>query len=258
MGMEYRQFVVPDDRSIRPEPQKVVQLIAALIDASYIPQSARLYLGEGQLQPQKILVPAEPPKTLLDRMRRSLNRNLAKPRTVYRDQGSILPLPVPNDGAGLLDRPEVLIKWDNLNGCASAFGGAANGGIETLTLKLSDDFVSELFEEEEIPGCHLPICSCGLALTYTMSYDSLRVRQYCLGCGARFRPNDEIFPPEHEIGGGPEGIPGGALHRFCIKIYAGKYIHRNNPNFRNQASPEFMELCRKVLDMELRQFFLQN
>lgn len=227
MGTEYKLFVVPRDRTWRPDAAALIRLLDVLREERWLPRDEQLDVGDDALAEEE-------------------ERDFSPPTAfVYvEDQESTLPLGV--DPAWVEERSagELTLMWNvdeyahiDLRYPFTRRDRPYN--FCEISIHLTQDYVFEpehtLFHafqpprrprffgwfqrkpaEPVFPG--IP-CACGARLDYTrpkwgwVSYE--RIRRHCESCGAPFDPTG--LPATVQDGYGHTAkIPGGCTYRFAL------------------------------------------
>jgi hypothetical protein len=284
MGIHYAHCIIPRDRTVRPEPGRIVALIEAWIERGFVVRpekgqaqgpressrrksetGARFKTGPLFEEALKRQQAPEPPRSFLARL---LGKSQKPPRP---DLWMPLSLPPVGDSLRALAYPSTLIEWDSnpsatypMQTVTEPLARGEEGLLHQLIIELSDDFANP--HTDVIGGAAKqvnPICKCGCDLEYEDALGWLateKIRRICPACGLSFRPQDHIAEIVNGITGVRSPQPGGLCNRFSIIIDFDKEWPRNmrgadgNNLIEPKVTPYFLKTCSDVLGIELNEF----
>ena len=214
MGVEYRQVLVPRDNTVRPDPDTLRRLLAALRANAFISDGLTIRTAEAEDEAtiSNLSLRADGELILIWRVEDHLAEKLNYPLT-----------------------PE--FKADGF------------GGYYDFELLLSDDFVAE---DGELIDPISTVCVCGHDLAYEPDEDIFyagRIRRVCPICVTAYRPQDHETIIRDGFTGEESAIAGGLTYRFAISINCGKCWDQNatkNP----AADQSLLALCEEVVGVK--------
>ena len=211
MGVEYRQVLVPRDNTVRPDPDTLRRLLAALRANAFISDELIVRTAEAE------------------------------------DDATISSLSLSSRGECILSwRVEDHVAEKLNYPLTPEFKADDHGGYYDFELLLSDDFVAEDGESIDPISTN---CVCGHDLAYEPDEDIFyagRIRRVCPQCRASYRPQDHETIIRDGFTGEESHIAGGLTYRFAISINCGKCWDQNatkNPT----TDRSLLALCEEIV-----------
>jgi hypothetical protein len=279
MGVTYSHYLIPQDNTVRPEPDRIIDLIHAWTEKGFIVPAS----GQASQATARFMTEQSPQEAVEQ-------KQAAKPLSGFwaRLWGKRTPMPhrpdpwkpfsVPPTGEALLAlaKPNTVIRWKGnsnavypMRTLTELVSQGDHRFPHSLTIEMSDDFLNvntDPYGVGEDTRQVNPICTCGCGLGYEdkMGWStSQRIRQICPSCGSAFRPQDQLAEVVDGATGKKTSQPGGLCNRFAIVIDFGKewplYLPGTNGELLEstaKASDVFLETCSTALGIELNEFSL--
>lgn len=263
MGVGYAHYLIAQDNTARPQPDRIRALIEAWVERGFIARPDDVPAQTGA-------------RFATDASYSSHKQNLQHSRSSSPRPDPWMPFSVPpvGDSMAALTGAYTLIRWD-ANPSAiyplqtvteNLFHLEGASFSPQLMIELSDDFINTHTDPYGGDARQVePTCSCGHDLEYEDTaggwLDTRRIRRVCPVCGQAFRPQDQLA----EIRDGADGTiyeqPGGLCNRFAIIIDFDKCapIYRLDPEgVLVAATPKvtdiFLQTCTAALGIELNEF----
>ncbi len=287
MGVCLTHYIIPRDNTMRPEPDRIVALIEAWLEAGFIARP-----GSAALQCLSPHLSAETGATFVidDWWLQVLEQDKSRePRRTWSqwlagapkqapyilvDLRRAFSMPPVGDSLVALASPSASIAWPINNypsmGTVYPFETLPDpadnddyGPSYCLKIDLTDDFKNEFTDNYGgADGFCKQLdthCNCGFDLIYTrtLQFEEKRIHRSCPECGLPFRPQDRPVEIRDGETGEKHVVPGGVCYRFAIIVDCGKDFPP--PEGRNpRASTRFLETCSKALDLELYEISLYS
>ena len=252
MGIEYKHYLIPEDNTHKPRPEKLSKLVSALLKGGFVAEAGTDAFGRMTFETSTTYEHAE---------RTGCYAHLGD-RTY-----SSFPCPCSEEDIAALGEKDFKLVWpvestneSGLKYPLSPFPGWGDAYYE-LQLHVATDFVYHL--SERIDPFVEVACKCGRSLEYydesaTMAaypvyYDG-RIHRACPTCGSAFRPQELVAKVRDGWTGEATSRSGGATYLFAVVIDCGKGFARDG--FAREGSPirtseEFIDTVRTALDQEL-------
>ena len=185
MGVEYRHFLVPRDRTFRPAPPQLARLVERLVADRWLPR--------------------DPPALRID-------------------GAEAAPWPLDVRAFTALAARDVSARWDvdDIHALRYPFATplVEDEGYYRLRLDLGVDLhhhAGELVDPVD------RVCACGASLEHARDHTFVRLRARCPACGAGFDPS--ATPVEiRDWNGEAHVLLGGGAYRFGLVVDVGKCI----------------------------------
>ncbi|HEY0053148.1 MAG TPA: hypothetical protein VGB49_07030 [Caulobacteraceae bacterium] len=220
MGVEYRQFLVPADRSLPATPERLTLLIDGLVDGGWLPR-------DGAVQ------------TIDDnwRSRRQVDDPLdIAIRTTEADDDLLLRWDI--QGPSKLRDPAVRARrWEPDNYYA-------------IEIHACRDYVDACSEHlDPLDDC----CICWSSVATEAqgeAFGGLRLLTHCRNCHRPFDPNDQIMEVRNGFTGERWPLHGGGAYRFAVVLDCGKgfFWRMNEGDNLITLDPDFEALLATVFD----------
>jgi hypothetical protein len=279
MGVYYSHYLIPQDNTVRPEPDRIIALIEAWTAKGFIvaangelsKATARFLTASSDeteiIQEQSI----EPRQGFWARL---LGKQTPKPPRPDPWKPFLVPPRV--ESLSALAKPYALIRWEGnskaiypMKTVTPEFSRGDQNFPPSLMIELSDDFLNidtapYGSSEGDVRQIN-PLCSCGYNLEYEGDQPgwstTQRIRRLCPSCGSAFRPQDQLAEIVDGATGEKTPQPGGLCNRFAIIIDFGKEM----PVYATEANGElvdsapkvdgtFLDACSTALGIKLNEF----
>jgi hypothetical protein len=256
MGVGYAHYLIAQDNTVRPQPDRIRVLIEAWVVRGFIARPKGVPGQTGARFATNVSY-------------NSYRQNLQDSRPSFRRPDPWMPFSVPPVGDSMvaLAQAYTLIRWDaNPNATHPLQTVPQESTSPQVMIELSDDFTNIHADPYGGNARQVePNCSCGHNLEYESTaggwLDTRRIRRVCPVCGRAFRPQDQLA----EIRDGADGTiyeqPGGLCNRFAIIIDFDKCapVYRlDSGGALVAATPKvtdiFMQTCTTALGIELNEF----
>lgn len=224
MGVEYCLFIVPKDRTFRPDSRQVANLANALREGDWVPlpQSSghRSYALE-------LLPTASKGFTKKPAVEHAFQDEEISPAWIDSIRGHELALSwnVQNAHEAKVKYPLTFDPWPE--------SGSPYFDIRTLD---ADDYFCESSENVTYLDDSVLKCTCGNQLAYESGWSGMagsrRIHRKCPDCGRIFDPSTLACEIQDGWTGEPQVIMGGLNFRFALVINCGKYFPHEEERFR--------------------------
>jgi hypothetical protein len=268
MGVNYAQYLIPRENSLRPEPVRIIALIEAWLNSGFVASSPSAMSGstcilddrkkERFAQIDAIVAQGITGEAFLKAVR-AVPSELGQPFSITPLAPALYALS--SSGAYIFwndysyAQPDVAYPFGVIDN-ATDFG--SQGPWYSLAIQVSDDYINHPTDNYGgLDGYCKQLntqCACGYDLRYAIfgaRRDDYRVHRLCPTCAREFRPQDQIV----EMRDGTSGLKyverGGLCYRFMISVECGK----SGPSGQHGRDPrvtiEFMALCQEALGIDL-------
>ena len=279
MGIHYSHYIIPRDRSVRPETGRIVALIDAWVERKFVilpergqaqdPRNSSHRKSEtgARFKTSPLFAEALKREQAPEPSRGFWARLFGKSQKLPRpDLWMAFSVPPIEDSLRALAHPNTLIEWNGnpsatypMQTVTEAMARGDKRWPHHLMIELSDDFANP--HTDLIGGGAKqvnPTCNCGCDLEYEDELGWLateKIRRVCPACGLTFRPQDQIAEIVNGITGARSPQQGGLCTRFAIIIYFNKEWPQDmRIPTEPKVTPFFLETCNDALGIELNEF----
>jgi len=225
MGVAYCLFIVPQDRTFRPDSRQVANLANALREGGWVPLPQSGGHGSNALE----LLPTESKGGFTKQpvVEHAFPDAAISPAWIDSIRGHEMALSwsVQDVQEAKVEYPFTFDPWPE--------SGSPYFDIRTVD---GDDYFSEF--AENIPWLEGTVlkCTCGAQLAYESGWSgfagSRRIHRKCPDCGRAFDPSTLTCEIQDGWTGEPQIIMGGLTFRFALVINCGKYFPHEEERFR--------------------------
>lgn len=280
MGVHYSHYLIPQDNTVRPHPDRIVALIEAWTEQGFIipangepPEAvARFMTAPSAAETVEQEQAAEPRMGLWARLLRK-----KAPKQPPADRWKPFSAPPSGKSLSALAEPYAVIRWEGnssavypMRTVAELVAQGDDRFPHRLMIELSDDFLNPETDPYGAGGDTKqvsPVCTCGCSLEYESMgwFGEKRVRKVCPSCGRAFRPQDQLAEVVDGTSGEKIAQPGGLCNRFAVIIDFDKemplYV-RDSEGELVEITPKvtqvFLETCSTALGIKLNEFGYYN
>jgi hypothetical protein len=284
MGVYYSHYLIPQDNTVRPEPDRIIALIEAWIRKGFIiPANGETSKATARFlttpSPEEVVaeeLPAEPQRGFWGRLFAGRSSKLPS-RAPRPDPWKPFSAPPTGESLSALAKRNTLIRWAGhpkavypMKTVTPDFPRDLENFPPYLMIELSDDFLN--MDTAPYGGLEgdvrqvSPLCTCGHDLGYEGGdrcgwTTTCLIRRLCPSCGSAFRPQDQLAEIVDGATGKKTPQLGGLCHRFAIIIDFGKemplYATDSNGELvdsKAEVTDAFLDTCCTTLGIKLNEF----